>query len=177
MNIVFAWIKGAVSRDFVTSILFINQTHLFHEFLSKTILACLSGAQMASIHEIKKCQKILWHCPFKHLKMVAKRHKITNVPLFKKIWDIIFFWGQSLFEPFLGTFWGGLDFFGPPQKVPWNSSKKNCPAKKNYVPQFLKQRYINSYNVVRNLQKDWKNKLTRLRIRVEPRSEIANYRL
>jgi hypothetical protein len=24
--------------------------------------------------------------------MVAKRHKITNVPLFKKIWDIIFFW-------------------------------------------------------------------------------------
>ena len=29
-----------------------------NEFLSKTILACLSGAQMASIHEIKKCQKI-----------------------------------------------------------------------------------------------------------------------
>jgi len=25
--------------------------------------------------------------------MVAKRHKITNVPLFKKIWDIIFFGG------------------------------------------------------------------------------------
>jgi hypothetical protein len=23
--------------------------------------------------------------------MVAKRHKITNVPLFKKLWDIIFF--------------------------------------------------------------------------------------
>ena len=78
--------------------------------------------------------------------MVSKRHKITNVPLIKKIWDIICFClRQSLFEPFLGTFWGGLDFFGPPQKVPWNSSKKNCPAKKNYVPQFLKQRYINSY--------------------------------
>jgi hypothetical protein len=43
--------------------------------------------------------------------MVAKRHKITNVPLFKKIWDIIFFWGgQKLFEPFLGT---GLDLFDP----------------------------------------------------------------
>ena len=30
-----------------------------NEFLSKTILAYLSGAQMASIHEIKKWQKIL----------------------------------------------------------------------------------------------------------------------
>ena len=29
-----------------------------NELLSKTILACLSGAQVASIHEIKKCQKI-----------------------------------------------------------------------------------------------------------------------
>ena len=28
-----------------------------NEILSKTILTCLSGAQMASIHEIKKCQK------------------------------------------------------------------------------------------------------------------------
>ncbi len=27
--------------------------------------------------------------------MVAKRHKITNVPLFKKIWDIIFFFDPS----------------------------------------------------------------------------------
>ncbi len=27
--------------------------------------------------------------------MVAKRHKITNVPLFKKIWDIIFFFGTK----------------------------------------------------------------------------------
>ena len=29
-----------------------------NEFLSKTILACLSGAQMAYIHEIKKLLKI-----------------------------------------------------------------------------------------------------------------------
>ncbi len=28
--------------------------------------------------------------------MVAKRHKITNVPLFKKLWDIIFFFEMSL---------------------------------------------------------------------------------
>jgi hypothetical protein len=27
-----------------------------------------------------------------------------NVPLFKKLWDIIFFAGQSLYEPFQGTF-------------------------------------------------------------------------
>jgi hypothetical protein len=37
--------------------------------------------------------------------MVAKRHKITNVPLFKKIWDIIFFCG-TMSHSFLnsGTF-------------------------------------------------------------------------
>ena len=29
-----------------------------NEYLSKTILACLSGAQLASIYEIKKLQKI-----------------------------------------------------------------------------------------------------------------------
>ena len=29
--------------------------------------------------------------------MVSKRHKITNVPLFKKIWDIIFFFGTITF--------------------------------------------------------------------------------
>ena len=38
-----------------------------NELLSKTILACLSEAQMASIQEIKKCPKILWHCPFNWL--------------------------------------------------------------------------------------------------------------
>ena len=30
-----------------------------NEFLSKTILACLSGARMGLIHEINKCQNIL----------------------------------------------------------------------------------------------------------------------
>ena len=34
-----------------------------------------------------------------------------NVPLFKKLRDIIFFAGQSRFEPFQGKFWGGQDFF------------------------------------------------------------------
>ena len=40
-----------------------------NEFLSKTILACLSAAQMASIHEIQKWQKsrdtaiLIWRRP------------------------------------------------------------------------------------------------------------------
>jgi hypothetical protein len=39
--------------------------------------------------------------------MVAKRHKITNVPLFKKIWDIIFFGGDNHFmNLFSGHFEG-----------------------------------------------------------------------
>ena len=46
--------------------------------------------------------------------MVAKRHKITNVPLFKKIWDIIFFGGDNHFmSHFLGHFEGALFFFTP----------------------------------------------------------------
>jgi hypothetical protein len=49
--------------------------------------------------------------------MVAKGHKITNVPLFKKIWDIIIKKNNSFI----------------------------VPQKKNYVPHFLKQRDINSY--------------------------------
>jgi hypothetical protein len=47
--------------------------------------------------------------------MVAKGHKITNVPLFKKLRDIIFFLRDN-----------------------------NFLSQKNYVPQFLKQRDINS---------------------------------
>jgi hypothetical protein len=35
-------------------------------------------------------------------------NKITNAPLFKKLKDIIFYLGQSLYEPFLGTFWDFL---------------------------------------------------------------------
>ena len=36
----------------------------------------------------------------------------------------------------------------PPQNVPRNGSKSYCPTKKNYVPQFLNQRDINSYNML-----------------------------
>jgi hypothetical protein len=78
--------------------------------------------------------------------MGAKRHKITNVPLFKKIWDIIFFfWDNNLNCPSLrsGQFKGSKKSW-PPQNVPRNGSKSYCPAKKNYVPHFLKQRDINS---------------------------------
>ena len=45
--------------------------------------------------------------------MVAKRHKITNVPLFKKIWDIIFFWDNHCLSQFSGHFEGASTFFTP----------------------------------------------------------------
>ena len=68
--------------------------------------------------------------------MVAKRHKITNVPLFKKIWDIIFLRsGQFRGQKSLGPLKMSLEM----------AHKVIVPQKKNYVPQFLKQWYINSY--------------------------------
>jgi hypothetical protein len=46
--------------------------------------------------------------------MVAKRHKITNVPLFKKIWDIIFFfWDNKFLSHFSGHFEGASTFLTP----------------------------------------------------------------
>jgi hypothetical protein len=66
--------------------------------------------------------------------MVAKRHKNINVPLLKKLWDIIFFWDNNFRSHFSGHFEGA-------QKV-------IVPQKKNYVPQFLKQRDINSYFLI-----------------------------
>jgi hypothetical protein len=46
--------------------------------------------------------------------MVAKRHKITNVPLFKKIWDIIFFGGDNNFlSLFSGHFERASTFLTP----------------------------------------------------------------
>jgi hypothetical protein len=46
--------------------------------------------------------------------MVAKRHKITNVLLFKKLWDIIFFWGDNNFlSRFSGHFEGASTFLTP----------------------------------------------------------------
>ena len=49
--------------------------------------------------------------------MVSKRHKITNFPLFKKIWDIIFFWDYYFLSHFSGLFEGASTFLTP-QKVP-----------------------------------------------------------
>ena len=46
--------------------------------------------------------------------MVAKGHKITNVPLFKKLWDIIFFGGDNHFmSHFSGHLEGAPNFFDP----------------------------------------------------------------
>jgi hypothetical protein len=74
--------------------------------------------------------------------MVAKRHKITNVPLFKKLRDIIFFWDNNCW-----------DFLTPKLRVqksldPLKMSleiahKVIVPPpqkKKYYVPQFLKNK-------------------------------------
>ena len=46
--------------------------------------------------------------------MVAKGHKITNVPLFKKLWDIIcFFWDNNFLSHFSGHFEGASTFLTP----------------------------------------------------------------
>ena len=77
--------------------------------------------------------------------MVAKGHKITNVPLFKKICDIMFFLCDyyTYLSHFSGLFEGASTFLTP-SKSPLKWLKNNSPAKKNYVPHFLKQRDINS---------------------------------
>ncbi len=68
-------------------------------------------------------------------------HKITNVPLFKKLWDLIFFlWDNNFMSHFKGHFEGPRLFWPlncpslrsgqfkgskkswPPQNVPWNGS-------------------------------------------------------
>ncbi len=78
--------------------------------------------------------------------MVAKGHKITNVPLFKKLWDIFFLGGDNNFlSHFSGHFEGASTFLTPkfkgsknkswpPQNVPRNGSKSYCPAKKKSCP-------------------------------------------
>ena len=79
--------------------------------------------------------------------MVSKGHKITNVPLFKKLCDIMVFLWLLFLSHFSGLFEGASTFLTP-QKVPWNSSKIIVPQKNHYVPHFLKQRDINSYYVL-----------------------------
>jgi hypothetical protein len=78
--------------------------------------------------------------------MVAKRHKITNVPLFKKLWDIIFFFWDNHFMSFARDNLRGQKSLDPLKMSLEMAHKVIVPQKKNYVPQFLKQREINSYN-------------------------------
>jgi len=74
--------------------------------------------------------------------MVAKRHKITNVPLFKKLWDIIFFfWDNNFLSHFSGHFEGASTFLTPkvkkvlaPSKCPSKRLKKLLSAKKKLCP-------------------------------------------
>ena len=67
--------------------------------------------------------------------MVAKRHKITNVPPFKKIWDIIFFFGTITLWAIFWDILRGPQLFWPPQNVPWNGSysKVIVPQKKKIM--------------------------------------------
>ena len=76
--------------------------------------------------------------------MVAKRHKITNVPLFKKLRDIIFFWDNNCWD-FLTPKLRVQKSLGPLKMSLEMAHKVIVLQKKNYVPQFLKQRDINSY--------------------------------
>ena len=60
--------KGKIVADKIPrSVWHLREYLRKNEFVGKTFLACLSGARMGLIHEIKKCQKISWHCPFKTL--------------------------------------------------------------------------------------------------------------
>ncbi len=65
--------------------------------------------------------------------MVAKRHKITNVPLFKKLWDIIFFLRDNNFLSHFSGHFEGASTFLTPQNVPRIGSKSYCPAKKKIM--------------------------------------------
>jgi hypothetical protein len=58
-----------------------------------------------------------------------------NVPLFKKLRDIIFFLRDNNF----------LSHFEAPSKCPEKWLKKLLSQKKNYVPKFLKQRDIGNF--------------------------------
>ena len=75
--------------DFTQILFFWLYAALFHKYLreiepfSKTILACLLGAQVGSIHEIKKWQIISWHCHFniwQDFKMTWSKidHQVAN---------------------------------------------------------------------------------------------------
>ena len=60
--------------------------------------------------------------------MVAKRHKITNVPLFKKLWDIIvFFWDNNFMSHFEGHFEGAKTFLTPKLSLAQGSEKSRLP--------------------------------------------------
>ena len=73
--------------------------------------------------------------------MVAKRHKITNVPLLKKLWDIIFFFWDNNFLSHLG-----VKKVEAPLKMSREMAQKVIvPKKENYVPKFLKQRDIGNF--------------------------------
>ena len=63
-----------------------------NESFSKTILACLSEAQVGGIHGEKKCHKILWHCHFKRItNLIVKIFWMTLIKILDLFLDNFFF--------------------------------------------------------------------------------------
>ncbi len=75
---------------------------------------------------------------------MKKACRRRTVPLFKKLWDIIFFLGTITFWAVSRDNLRGQKSLGPLKMSLETAQKFIVPQKKNYVPQFLKQRDINS---------------------------------
>ncbi len=90
---------------------------------------------------------INWLIKFKKLRDIIEGpwlQKDIKLPMSLCFW---LFWPLNCPSLRSGQFKGSKKSW-PPQNVPRNGSKSYCPAKKNDVPQFLKQRDINSYSIL-----------------------------
>ncbi len=82
---------------------------------------------------------------------VLKPNLTIDVPLFKKMRDIIFFAGQSLYEPFQGTVWEGQDFFDP-LNCPEQLTRVRFPANAVLCYRFWRQSLIMSSSPIQCLK-------------------------
>ena len=109
----------------------------------------------------KGCQKKSWIMGSISLVMSKKDLKLPMYRCFRKYWSLFFLryffitreigpLNPNFFGPQITLACGSCDFRGPKKvwihglNLPWN---KKSTAKKNNVPHFLKQWYINSYYV------------------------------
>ncbi len=115
---------------------------------TSTLVSCSVYISKPSSHPILRTQwKIMFIFFFLHSKLFIWNILTINVPLFKKMRDIIFFLRDNDFlSCFEGHFEGANTFFDPqfkgskksrpPQNVPRNGSKSFCPKKKKLCPKF-----------------------------------------